>query len=458
MDAQQAFLVVVFAVLTLVFVWLSLIFAGQEAAVTRVTRTSLNNQSLETQTDEGLTRFEQAKRLRKIAAVQTLVADRNAAASSASFFRIGMNVLSGVSLVMIVAQFSAQWWLDGLVGLVGAIVIGVFSVLLRPRMTGTGKPLDLMVRHVRLMRLAVALTPFARVSGLGRAFREDGDGNLSDDEEIEKIRTEQGKAMVDRIVEATDLDPDVAEMLHNVVGLSDTLTREIMVPRTDMVCVSKNETLGAAIRMFSRSGFSRIPVIGEDVDDLIGMAYLKDAVQATAFNPQAKSRRVQTIARDPLLVPESKPVDDLFHQMQRERQHIAMVVDEYGGIAGLVTIEDAIEQIVGELADEHDKTQHRDPEKISGDAWKMPARTPISDLEDIFEIDIDEDDVDTVYGLLTKLLGRVPVVGQSAVTHGLRLTAVDSAGRCKKVSMIVVEPASSPLAAGRGKEDLKRRE
>ena len=456
MDAQQALLFVVFAVLTLLFVWLSLIFAGQEAAVTRVTRTSLNNRSLETQTDESLTRFEQAKRLRKITRVQTLVANRNATASSASFFRIGMNVLSGVSLVMIIAQFSSQWWLDGLVGLVGAIIIGVFSVLLRPRMTGTGKPLDLMIRHVRLMRLAVALTPFARISGLGRTFREDGDGNLSDDEEIEKIRTEQGKAMVDRIVEATDLDPDVAEMLHNVVGLSDTLTREIMVPRTDMVCISKNETLGTAIRMFSRSGFSRIPVIGEDVDDLVGMAYLKDAVQATAFNPRAKSRRVQTIARDPLLVPESKPVDDLFHQMQRERQHIAMVVDEYGGIAGLVTIEDAIEQIVGELADEHDKTQHRDPEKI-GDAWKMPARTPISDLEDIFEIDIDEDDVDTVYGLLTKLLGRVPVVGQSAVTHGLRLTAVDSAGRRKKVSMIVVEPASSPLATGKDKEGKTQR-
>ena len=120
---------------------------------------------------------------------------------------------------------------------------------------------------------------------------------------------------------------------------------------------------------------------------------------------------------------------------------MAIVVDEYGGIAGLVTIEDTIEQIVGELEDEHDRTQHADPEQIGENKWSMPARTPIADLEEIFEIDIDEDDVDTVYGLLTKLLGRVPIVGSTAVTRGLRLTAVDSAGRRKKVSTIVVEPA-----------------
>ena len=194
-----------------------------------------------------------------------------------------------------------------------------------------------------------------------------------------------------------------------------------MVPRTDMICMERDSTLSSALKLFSRSGFSRVPVIGEDVDDLIGVAYLKDAVRATAFNPAAMERAVESIVRQPLLVPESKPVD--------------------GGIAGMVTIEDAIEQIVGELEDEHDRTQRTEPEKIGDNKWKMPARTPIADLEEIFEIDIDEDDVDTVYGLLTKILGRVPIVGASAVTRGLRLTAVDSAGRRKKVSTIVVEPA-----------------
>ncbi len=115
--------------------------------------------------------------------------------------------------------------------------------------------------------------------------------------------------------------------------------------------------------------------------------------------------------RKPMLVPELKPADDLFHEMQQTCHHVAVVVDEYGGIAGMVTIEDALEQIVGELQDEHDHTQHGEPRQIGEHKWSMPARTPIAELEDIFEIDLDEDDVDTVYGLLTKLLGRVPIVG-----------------------------------------------
>ena len=149
----------------------------------------------------------------------------------------------------------------------------------------------------------------------------------------------------------------------------------------------------------------------------------------------------QKYMRPALFVPESMSCVDLFAQFKQKKVMVAIVVDEYGGIAGLVTIEDTIEQIVGELEDEHDRTQHADPEQIGENKWSMPARTPIADLEEIFEIDIDEDDVDTVYGLLTKLLGRVPIVGSTAVTRGLRLTAVDSAGRRKKVSTIVVEPA-----------------
>ena len=246
----------------------------------------------------------------------------------------------------------------------------------------------------------------------------------------------------------------VASLLDAPIWLQ-LLTREIMVPRTDMICMDRTATLADMLRLCSRSGFSRVPVIGDDVDDLIGVAYLKDAVRATAFNPAASQRDVASIVRQPMLVPESKPVDDLFHAMQQTRQHVAIVVDEYGGIAGLVTIEDTIEQIVGELEDEHDRTQHSEPEKIGERKWKMPARTPIATLEEMFEIDIDEDDVDTVYGLLTKLLGRVPIVGSSAVTRGLRLTAVDTAGRRKRVSMIVVEPAAGSQGPAADDDELR---
>ena len=412
METTTITMIAILVVIALLLVWLSLSMAATEGAVGRVTRASLNNLILEIQTDTEASQFIRDKKIKRIHKVQRLIADRYATAGSCAFFRITCNVLDGVLVAAIASLCDAPLWAGLLVGFVFALVVAVISLLVRPRSAGASKPVDLMLKHADAASVAVALTPFAKIGGQKDAKRHSND--LSDDEELEKIQLEQGRATIDR---------------------------EIMVPRTDMICIERGETLENMLKLCSRSGFSRIPVIGDDVDDLVGVAYLKDAVRATAFNPAAISRDVESIVRDPMLVPESKPVDDLFHQMQRTRQHVAIVVDEYGGIAGLVTIEDTIEQIVGELEDEHDRTQHADPEQIGENKWSMPARTPIADLEEIFEIDIDEDDVDTVYGLLTKLLGRVPIVGSTAVTRGLRLTAVDSAGRRKKVSTIVVEPA-----------------
>ena len=413
--------------------------AAAEGAIGRVTRANLNNRIFEVQTDPDANQFTTTKKIRRIHQVQRFIANRYATAGSCAFFRITCNVLSGVFVAIVAGTWGASWWIELLVGVVFAFVVAVVSILVRPRETGVNKPTDIMIKHARLVNFAVAVTPFARV-GTSQDGRRRRDLDLSDDEELEKIQLEQGRAAIDRMVESNEFDPEVSEMMRNVLMLSETLTREIMVPRTDMITIECDASLEDMLKLCSRSGFSRVPVIGEDVDDLVGIAYLKDAVRATAFNPAAMSRDVASIVRDPMLVPESKPVDDLFHQMQRSRQHVAIVVDEYGGIAGMVTIEDTIEQIVGELEDEHDRTQHAEPKKIGDRKWSLPARTPIADLEELYEIDIDEDDVDTVYGLLTKLLGRVPIVGASAVTRGIRLTAVDSAGRRKKVSTIEVEP------------------
>lgn len=439
MEGMTIVIIAVLIIVALLLVWLSLSMAATEGAVARVTRASLNNLILEIQTDSEISPFIRGKKIKRIHKVQRLVSDRYATAGSCAFFRITCNVLDGVLVACIAVMFDAPLWSELLCGFVFALIVAVISLLVRPRSAGASKPVDIMLQHANAVSVATMLTPFAKIGGQQDSKRRNGD--LSDDEELEKIQLERGRATIDRLVEANDFDPEVSEMLRNVLMLSETLTREIMVPRTDMICVERDETLENMLKLCSRSGFSRVPVIGDDVDDLVGIAYLKDAVRATAFNPAALSRDVESIVRDPMLVPESKPVDDLFHQMQRTRQHVAVVVDEYGGIAGLVTIEDTIEQIVGELENEHDRTQHAEPERLGEKKWSMPARTTIADLEEIFEIDIDEDDVDTVYGLLTKLLGRVPIVGASAVTRGLRLTAVDSAGRRKKVSTIVVEPA-----------------
>lgn len=441
MEYSSITLIIITAALALfaaLFVWLSLSMAAAEGAVSRVTRSSLNNLILEAQTDQEIGQLARMKRIDRIHKVQRLIADRYATAGACAFFRISCNVLVGVLVGALTSLYGAALWVELLSGLAAALIVAIVSVLVRPRNAGAMNPAEIMLRHAGIASLAKAVTPFASV-GSDKAKRRAQ--SLSDDEELEKMQREQGRATIDRLVETEGFDVEVSEMLRNVLTLSETLTREIMVPRTDVITVERTATLSEMLRLCSRSGFSRVPVIGEDVDDLVGVAYLKDAVRATAFNPDAASRPVESIVREPMLVPESKPVDDLFHQMQRTRQHVAVVVDEYGGIAGLVTIEDTIEQIVGELEDEHDRVQRIEPEAVGDHTWRMPARTPIAELEELFEVDIDEDDVDTVYGLLTKILGRVPIVGSTAVTRGIRLTAVDSAGRRKKVSTIVAEPA-----------------
>lgn len=430
------------AIVAVLLVWLSLAMAAAEGAVPRVTRSSLNNLMIEEQTNDSESQVVRLRKLARIRRAKRLIADRYATSGACAFVRIVCNVLDGVAFAAIAAALGASLWLTLLIGLIVAMIVAIVSILVRPRSVGAAQPVFKLMRLSRIVSIAVFMNPFAKIASQGdlqsQSQNHKKNAALSDDEELENIQLDQAKASIDRLVEANDFDPEVSEMMRNVLTLSDTLTREIMVPRTDMICVKNDETLENFLKLCSRSGFSRVPIIGESVDDLEGIAYLKDAVRATVFNPAASVRAVSTISRSPMLVPESKPVDDLFHEMQRIRQHVAVVVDEYGGIAGLVTIEDAIEQIVGELEDEHDRTQHADPQEVSEGVWQMPARTPIADLEDIFEVHIDEDDVDTVFGLLTKLLGSVPIVGSSAVTRGLKLTAVDSAGRRKKVSTIQV--------------------
>lgn len=447
----QIALAAALGVLAILFIWMSMIMASAEAAVSRVTRASLNNLILEEQGSDD-SEFTRAKHIDKIHRVQRLIDNRTSTSGSCAFFRILLHVLVGVLVAVVAAILEAPLWAQLLSGFLVAFLVALIAVRVRPRMLGAAQPVQSLMRYASLISFIHAITPFARTKG--HLPRQE----LSDDEELEKLQLEQGRATIDRLAESSDMDPEISEMLRNVLTLSDTLTREIMVPRTDMVCIAKGETLESALKMFSRSGFSRAPIIGDSVDDLIGVAYMKDAVRAVTFNPEAASRPVESISRDPMLVPETKPVDDLFHQMQRTRQHIALVVDEYGGIAGLVTIEDTIEQIVGELEDEHDKTQHQEPRKVGERKWQVPARTPLSDIEELFEIDLDEDDVDTAYGLLTKALGSVPIVGSTAVTRGLRLTAVDSAGRRKKVSTILVEPAGDDFDTAGEEKNAEKEE
>jgi CBS domain containing-hemolysin-like protein len=244
---------------------------------------------------------------------------------------------------------------------------------------------------------------------------------------------------VDYIESQDEIDPGERAMVRSVVELGDTIVREVMVPRTDMVFIERDKTLDQVLSLALRSGFSRIPVTGESTDDVVGIAYLKDIVAWSHEHPnEDESERVDSVMRPATYVPDSKPVDELLRQMQQQRIHVAIVIDEYGGTAGLATIEDILEEIVGEIADEYD-TERAPVEWLAPGTARVTARLPVADLEELFDITVDAEDVETVGGLLAHELGRVPIAGSAATVAGLRLTAENLAGRRNKLGTVLIE-------------------
>jgi CBS domain containing-hemolysin-like protein len=215
-----------------------------------------------------------------------------------------------------------------------------------------------------------------------------------------------------------------------------------MVPRTDMVTVEYGTPLDAAMSLFLRSGCSRIPVIRDSADQVTGIVYLKDVAARIHAHPE-EQRTVESVSREVRYVPESKLVGDLLRELQRESTHVAVVIDEYGGTAGLVTLEDLIEEIVGEIDDEYDRSRP-ETEDLGGGVYRISARMGIDDLGELFGRDIEEDEVDTAGGLLAKTLGRVPIVGSEVTAHGIRLQAERLQGRRNRLGTLLARLAEEP--------------
>jgi CBS domain containing-hemolysin-like protein len=242
--------------------------------------------------------------------------------------------------------------------------------------------------------------------------------------------------MVDEAAEAEVLEQDDRELIHSIFEWGDTVVREVMIPRTDMITIDDDQHLGDAMKRFLDTGVSRMPVVGKDADEVLGILYLRDVARLVYEN--AMDAVVRDVARPALFVPESKKADDTLRQMQLDSNHLAMVVDEYGGIAGLVTLEDLIEELVGDISDEYDR-ETPDVVQLGEGIYRVSARLPTDELGDLFGIELDDDDVDSVGGLLAKTLGRLPVPGSSASVSGLVLTAERTEGRRKRLSTVVVE-------------------
>jgi CBS domain containing-hemolysin-like protein len=207
-----------------------------------------------------------------------------------------------------------------------------------------------------------------------------------------------------------------------------------MVPRTDMVWIERTKTVRQALSLALRSGFSRIPVIGDNEDDIVGFAYLKDLAKRV-YEDEDRSEKVDEVMRSAAFTPDSKPVDELLREMQTKQVHVAVVIDEYGGTAGLVTIEDILEEIVGEITDEYDREAPR-IEELEDGSIRVHVRMPVDDIEEMYDVTFDLEDVETVGGLLASALGRVPIPGAAATLHGLTFLAEGAKGRRNRVGTV----------------------
>ncbi len=379
-------------------------------------------------------------------ALTRVLADRAAYLSVLAFVRIVAETAAAVLVAVAMSEVVDGLWAP--IGLAVAVMVVVSFVVVgvSPRTIGVqhsagvaliAAPVVVWIRRVLgpvshlLVIVGNAVTP-------GRGFR---DGAFESEAEL--------RDLVDLAQERALIEADERKMIHSVFELGDTIAREVMVPRTDMVTIDSDRVARQALNLHLRSGHSRIPVVGEDSDDVLGLLYFKDVVRWTSGDADGATVPVVDIMRPMPFVPDSKNVDSLLREMQRDQIHFALVVDEYGGTAGLVTIEDILEEIVGEIVDEYDR-ETPEVEPLSDTRVRVDATMHIDDFAEYFGIDLDDDEVDTVGGLIGKLIGRVPIVGATAQIGDLTLTAERMQGRRNRLATVIVERSRGQRAGRSG--------
>jgi CBS domain containing-hemolysin-like protein len=367
--------------------------------------------------------------------LRAIADDTGAHVNAVNFMRILAETTAAVLVTLAFTFFLDDVWL---VLLVSALIMTAVSFVLvgaSPRSVGrahAGTVLRLAAPIVRFVRvllgpLANALVALGNRVTPGR-IRFAG---VSSEEQL--------LSMVDEATELEVLDQADRELIHSIFEFSDTLVREVMVPRTDMVTIEQTARLPQAMALFLKAGYSRIPVVEREADDIAGVLYLRDLAKVGFERPlDAETLTVADLARPAVFVPESKKADALLRQMQLESNHLAMVVDEYGGIAGLVTMEDLIEELVGDISDEYDR-EAAQVEELGEGRFRINARLPVDELGELFGLDLEDEDVDSAGGLLAKELGRLPQTGDRASVSGLVLEAERTEGRRKRIATILVE-------------------
>ncbi|MFD1713873.1 hemolysin family protein [Amnibacterium flavum] len=374
-----------------------------------------------------------------------IASESSAHVNAISFLRITSETTAAVLVTFALVTSIDQLWLALLLAALIMTAVSFVLVGSSPRSVGRAHARTVLRLAAPIVRGArVLLGPIAdALVALGNRVTPGRPRSATFTSE------EQLLSMVDEATELDVLEEDDRELIHSIFEFNDTVIREVMVPRTDMVTVDGTASVSTAMGLFLARGFSRMPVTeAGDSDEISGILYLRDVARLIYERPAAaETTVVARIARPALFLPESKKADETLRQMQLESNHIAMVFDEYGGIAGLVTMEDLIEELVGDISDEYDRGT-AEVEQIAEGRYRVSARLPIDELGDLFGLELDDDDVDSVGGLLGKALGRLPVPGAVGRVAGLILTADRSDGRRKAISTVLVErDPDAPVSA-----------
>jgi putative hemolysin len=337
---------------------------------------------------------------------------------------------------------------DGLALLIVTVLLALFTIVfaeLVPKTLALANAERFAIAlSLPIEFLARALGPvIAALTGITNAVTRLFGANVSNEAQI---TAEELRLIVERGGEQGVLEAEEEQMINAVIELGTRRVHEVMVPRTSMVALSAESTIETAIDEIVAEGHSRIPVYEDSVDEIIGIVYAKDLLPfVKTGSPEPPP--IRTLLRTPVFVPESMTVDDLLHELQRRKVHIAIVLDEYGGTAGLVTIEDLLEEIVGEIQDEYDAEEPM-IERLSDDEARVDGRASVDDLAELFETQVpleDEDEYDTVGGLIYHRIGGVPKPGDEVAVDGLRLTVESTDGRrVSKVLVVRSRPDEGP--------------
>ncbi|HEY9324366.1 MAG TPA: hemolysin family protein [Agromyces sp.] len=371
---------------------------------------------------------------RNAAALRRIGADPEAHSTAVNFIRVLAETTAAVLVtVALVDLFNSIWW-----AMLAAAVLmtGISYVVVgaSPRSVGRRHAKGLLrwaapiIRGVRiilgplahgLVALGTRITPGARSSSFASE--------------------EQLLSIIDEATENELIEEDDRELIHSVFDFTDAFVREVMVPRTDMVTVDASSTTREAMAVFLDKGVSRVPVVDDDADDVTGVLYLKDLVQF-GFRDEAgwRDAPITRITRPAVFIPESMKAETLLQQMKRDAVHVCLVVDEYGGVSGLVTLEDLIEELVGEIADEYDPRADEVTELAPGH-YRVSSRLGLDEVGDLFGLELDDEDVDSIGGLLGKALGRIPQPGATADYAGLVMTGGATRGRGRGIATVFVE-------------------